>query len=64
MQSFSAILLFHTLRGVIAELEQQSEIDPSSPALVQLKYAIAHELEHIAESRKASASSARIQGSA
>ena len=62
MQLFSSILLFHTLRGILDELEGQSALDPHNPALVQLKFIITQQLASLAESRTSSFVHARIQG--
>jgi hypothetical protein len=64
MQFFSTILLIHTLREIIAELEQHSDLDTSSPALVQLKHTLQQQLAILAESRQSSGRAVRFLGAA
>lgn len=64
MQFFSTILLIHTLREIIAELEQHSDLDTSNPALVQLKHTLQQQVATLAESRRSAGPAVPFQGAA
>jgi hypothetical protein len=50
MQFFSAILLLHTLRGILDDLEQRSVLNPTNPALVQLRFTMSQQIEVLQQS--------------
>ena len=50
MQYFSSILLLNILRGILDDLEQRSALDPTNPALVQLRFTVSQQIEGLQES--------------
>jgi len=50
MQFFSSILLLHTLRGIVDDLEQRSALDPANPALVRLRFTVSQQIEDLQQS--------------
>jgi hypothetical protein len=50
VQSFSSILLLNTLRGILDDLEQRSALDPTIPALVQLRFTVSQQIEVLQQS--------------
>jgi hypothetical protein len=59
MNFFSTNLLVHTLRGIVEEIEQ---VDPTNPALAQLKFTIEHKAAELVRSGSLDGERARSAG--